>query len=239
MFNQEIMTLALAAATIGLVHTILGPDHYLPFIMMGRAQKWSRAKTLMVTFWCGIGHVSSSVALGLVGVALGFAVTRLEGVEAVRGEIAAWALIGFGLAYAIWGLRTAFKNKPHTHWHTHEGGVLHEHEHRHQSEHAHAHVHAGGVKSITPWALFTIFVLGPCEPLIPMLMYPAAQESMIGMVVITLIFAVVTLVTMLTIVAAASYGIRFVSLGRLERYTHAIAGFTICAAGLSIQLLGL
>ena len=35
--------------------------------------------------------------LGFLGIALGIAVARLEGVESTRGEIAAWLLIGFGL----------------------------------------------------------------------------------------------------------------------------------------------
>jgi len=77
----EILVIAGTAATLGLVHTVLGPDHYLPFIVIGRARKWTLRKTLIVSFFCGLGHVLSSVVLGFVGIALGFAVTRLEGVE--------------------------------------------------------------------------------------------------------------------------------------------------------------
>ena len=94
-----------SAASVGLIHTVLGPDHYLPFVAMAKAGDWSRRKALTVTALCGVGHVSSSVLLGLVGVALGLAVTRLEAVESVRGGLAAWALIAFGATYCAWGVR--------------------------------------------------------------------------------------------------------------------------------------
>ncbi len=98
---------------------------------------------------------------------------------------------------------------------------------------------AGKGKNITPWALFIIFVLGPCEPLIPLLMYPAASNSMSGMILVATIFSVVTIGTMLGMVFLAERGIRLVSLKPLERYVHALAGGTICASGLAIKFLGL
>ena len=52
--------LALTGATVGILHTALGPDHYLPFALMARAGRWSRAKTLWVTLACGLGHVLRS-----------------------------------------------------------------------------------------------------------------------------------------------------------------------------------
>ena len=44
--ESDLGILALTAATIGFVHTITGPDHYLPFIVIGRARRWSLARTL-------------------------------------------------------------------------------------------------------------------------------------------------------------------------------------------------
>ena len=239
MINPEIIVLCWTAASIGFVHTALGPDHYLPFVMMAKVRNWSMTKTSWITILCGSGHVLSSVVLGLVGVFLGAELMKLEFLEAYRGNLAAWLLIGFGLAYGIWGLHRAIKNKSHSHVHAHIGGVVHTHPHTHSSDHAHVHDHKSTAKDLTPWILFTVFVLGPCEPLIPLLMYPAAKSSMGGMFLVTGIFAVTTLVTMLGIVLLASWGIGFAKLGKLERYTHAIAGGTICFSGLAIMFLGL
>ena len=92
-----------SAITIGLIHTLIGPDHYLPFIMLAKARGWRLRKTLWVTLWCGIGHVLSSVVIGLIGIAAGIVVGRIEGIEGFRGELASWALIAFGLVYCVWG----------------------------------------------------------------------------------------------------------------------------------------
>jgi nickel/cobalt exporter len=66
----------ITAASIGFFHTLFGPDHYLPFIMMSRAKKWSLTKTAWITVLCGIGHVGSSVVLGAIGIILGIAVSK-------------------------------------------------------------------------------------------------------------------------------------------------------------------
>ena len=99
----DIFLLATTAAFIGTVHTLIGPDHYVPFIVMSRTAKWSSPKTLGITILSGLGHVLGSVLLGFVGIALGIAVSHLEGVESTRGTIAAWGLIAFGLIYFVWG----------------------------------------------------------------------------------------------------------------------------------------
>jgi nickel/cobalt exporter len=236
--TTELNALIITAASIGFFHTILGPDHYLPFIMMSWARKWSVLKTGLITLLCGLGHIGSSVVLGLVGVALGLAVTKLEMVESARGNLAAWLLIAFGLAYFVWGLRRAYRSKSHTHSHTHIAGVEHEHPHEHHVEHA--HIHGRKVTpSITPWALFIIFVFGPCEPLIPILMYPAAKNSLIGLIVVTSVFGIVTITTMLGVVLLSMTGVNLVPFSRLQRFSHVIAGATICLCGLAIQFMGL
>lgn len=237
---EEFQILIFTAASVAFLHTLMGPDHYLPFIVMARARTWSVPKTLWITFLCGIGHVGSSIVLGVIGIALGVAVHKLELLESLRGNLAAWALIGFGLAYFLWGVRQAVRNKPHSHGHVHEDGTFHVHPHRHQEDHVHIHLQENAKKTnITPWVLFTIFVLGPCEPLIPILMYPAAKNSWTELAAVSAVFGTITVATMLAIVTVSVLGINMVPVKKLERYTHALAGFTIFASGMAIQFLGL
>lgn len=239
---QNIWLLAGTAATLGFVHTLIGPDHYLPFIVISRARNWSLPKTLLVSFLCGLGHVLSSVVLGFLGIGLGLAVGHLERVESTRGSIAAWLLIGFGLAYLVWGLRKAYRSRPHEHLHYHPDGQAHAHLHTHEDNHLHIHKEAGEngeKKNLTPWVLFLIFVFGPCEPLIPLVMYPAAQHSISGVIIVTAAFGLTTILTMLTIIALSSWGLSFIRLGGLERYSHALAGGIIFISGLTVQFLGL
>jgi nickel/cobalt transporter (NicO) family protein len=237
---QEMVVLITTAMTIGFIHTLLGPDHYLPFIVMSKAGKWSLVKTVVITAVCGVGHVLSSVVLGTAGVALGIAVFKLEGIESFRGDLAGWALMAFGFAYFLWGLRRVLRNKPHKHWHVHSHKDEHSHEHTHYQEHAHLHPEKKAF-NFTPWALFVIFVLGPCEPLIPILMYPAAKNSITGLFIVTAAFGIVTVATMLAVVLAGSLGLNLlpIKMNKLERYTHALAGGAVLLCGVAVVFLGL
>jgi ABC-type nickel/cobalt efflux system permease component RcnA len=235
---EEYTALIATAASIGFMHTLLGPDHYLPFIVMARARKWSLLKTGWITLLCGVGHVAASVLLGLVGIVFGIAAGTLEIFDSFRGDLAAWGLIAFGLIYGVWGLRRAWRKQPHEHAHAHMDGIAHVHFHSHESEHAHVH-EANGKAGITPWVLFTILVLGPCEPLIPILMYPAVKQSLSGVVWVTAVFGGATILTMLGIVISSAWGLQWIPLKKAETYAHALAGGAILLCGLSIQFLGL
>ena len=305
------------AAVIGFLHTLLGPDHYLPFVAMARIGRWSTRKTLAVTVLCGLAHVASSVLLGAVGIAGGVVLLRLEDLESHRAELAGWLLLGFGMAYLVWGLLHAFRRLPHAHLHAHVDGTVHQHEHAHQGEHLHAHAHGlapdreaareweRGVKRVpdrgserlsdagaelraefgaelgaepsaqrisepasalasatasnaagtsnaadapsaaspsgenggglTPWVLFTIFLFGPCEPLIPMLMYPASQANAGLVVLVASVFALVTVGTMTVAVLSMLHGISRVSLGPWQRFGHALAGLAVTGCGLAVK----
>lgn len=238
MLSEDLLLLSTAAASVGFFHTLFGPDHYLPFIVMSRSGQWSLRKTAWITLICGVGHVLSSVVLGFLGIAFGVMVSKLETFESFRGALAGWAFIVFGFAYMVWGIWKAVKNRPHQHVHVHANGDTHIHQHDHSKGHLHMHSKRGK-KNMTPWVLFTVFVLGPCEPLIPMLMYPAAKNNLQGVFWVTGIFGSVTVFTMLTIVLVSSLSVHFIPTSRLERYVHAIAGGTVFLCGVSIQFLGL
>jgi nickel/cobalt exporter len=241
LISPEVMLLCGTAATIAFVHTLLGPDHYLPFVAMAKSRGWSVARTMQMTLLCGSGHIVGSVLLGFIGIYASIQLGSLEWVEGIRGDMAAWALVSFGLVYMAWGLRRAFRNKPHTHWHSHDG-ERHAHVHTHQAGHAHVHSAENtdsGRRSPAGWAIFIVFVLGPCEPLIPILMFPAAKESMAGLVAVTSVFAVVTVLTMLAVVTVSVWGLQSIRLPSMERFSDAIAGGTITLCGLSIAVLGL
>lgn len=212
--EQSLAILAATAATFGFIHTLAGPDHYLPFVLMSQSGKWTMKKTMVVTFLCGLGHVLSSVVLGFVGVMIGAKVTNLIAIESSRGNLAAWGLIIFGFAYLVYGIFTAIRKKYHRHSPISD-------------------------KKITPWVLFLIFVLGPCEPLIPLLMYPAAEYGISQTIFIACLFSAITILTMMSIVFLSVYSTKFIHFHKLEKYTNAIAGATILMCGISIQFLGL
>lgn len=249
--NAE-LALVGTAAVIGFLHTLFGPDHYIPFVAMSRVGNWSLRKTIVVTILCGLGHVLSSIVLGCVGIAGGFLLLRLEQLESLRGVVAGWMLLGFGLAYFLWGLVQAIRNVPHTHLHAHGDGTIHEHVHTHQDGHLHVHAQAESragsqagspvgsrapdARQMTPWILFTIFLFGPCEPLIPMLMYPAAESNVGLVLLVTAVFALVTITTMTGAVVSLYLGASAVRGHTIHRFGHAVAGLAIIACGVAIKI---
>ncbi len=233
--SHELVILIATAASVALIHTLIGPDHYLPFIVLAKARKWSVLRTSLITFLCGVGHVAGSVILGLIGISFGLALANLELTESYRGQIAAWLLTAFGLVYLIWGLRQAFRNKPHTHIHAHASERAHSHEHSHADEHVHPHI-SSGKKKLTPWVLFIIFIFGPCEPLIPILMYPAAAGSLWAVLMVAAVFGLVTIATMMSVVLVSTFLVDLPANRYLARYSHALAGGAIFLCGVAIHL---
>ncbi len=227
--------LGLAAVT-GIIHTIMGPDHYIPFIAMARAGRWSLRKTVLITVAAGLAHVFSSVLLGLIGVAVGLAVVALVVLETARGQIAAWFLLGFGLAYTAWGMHRARLARSHAHLHVHDVRTFQRGPGGHNPRHDRKRSEELASSSMSPWALFTVFLLGPCEPLIPQLMYPAAERSWTSLWAVVTVFGLTTVGTMLAVVIAGYFSLRRMRLPSLERYTHVAAGLALTMCGVAIKL---
>lgn len=123
----------------------LAPDHWMPFAAIGRAQKWSKLKLLWITFISGLGHVGISILFSVIGIALGFSLSKIKALEGNRGQVAIWLLIGFGIAYMLWGIKKAGHDR-----------------------HEHPDEETLRKNTVAVWTLFAVIVLGPCEPLIPL-----------------------------------------------------------------------
>lgn len=211
---ESLSALIITAISIGVLHTIAGPDHYLPFIAISKARNWSFAKTINVVILCGIGHVLGSVAIGFFGIGAGVLINRIEVFEGFRGNLAAWLLFSFGVAYTTWAIIQLIKKKTHHHHHVSEK------------------------KKLTFWILFAIFVFGPCEPLIPVLMYPAFENNLMAVGIISMAFLLATVLTMVVMVTVIYKGISLVKMHQLEKYQHLLAGAVLTFSGAGILFLG-
>ena len=211
------------AALIAFIHTIIGPDHYLVFVALGKARDWSTAKTLKYTTICGVGHIMSSVIIGFIGIFFGIELVKLVNLEQSRGLLSGWALLFFGLIYFVWGLRK-----------------IRIHKNKKNLSDKHSYINSQKKAfNITPWALFIVFVLGPCEALIPLFMYPALEADMMLVFQVALVFGIVTLVTMLLSVFLLMKGLNVFKFNSFEKYSHAIAGASIMVCAVAINFAGL
>ncbi len=213
MITQESILLMATAASVGFVHTIMGPDHYLPFIALAKSRQWRFLKTMRITAVCGLGHVFGSIVIGVVGMLFAVALLDLQALESLRGDIAAWMLIIFGFTYFAWGLHKSMRR-------------------RFQNQSGQNEL---PVEKTTAFSLFIIFVLGPCEALIPLMMYPAAKQQMLTAGLVTLTFSLATVFTMLATVAAGAWGFQKIRSRTFEMYAHPISGFIIFSCGIAVK----
>jgi len=231
--HTEILVLITTAIAIACVHTATGPDHYLPFIALAKARGWSFASTLGWTILCGCGHVWSSVLLGLSGAALGWSLSNVSWFENVRGGIAGWVLVIFGVIYGVWGWLRIYQNRSHKHFDMYEDGSIYVYEHKHGET-----VNTKERHKVTPWVLFIIFLLGPCEPMIPLMYFPAAKNSWLGMVLLIIVYTSFTLLTMIVMVTLGYGGIAFLKPENSGRYAHALGGLTLFICGGGMVFIG-
>jgi hypothetical protein len=195
----------------------------VPFAALARAQRWPPWKTARITLACGLGHVTVSAALGVLALVLGLGALRVLGerLESVAGLL----LMGFGLAYAVWGLRKATRERLHVHPHAHA--------------HAHSHSHAPkDASKLTAWTLFVLFSLDPCVAVMPIL-FAAAPLGTGRAAAVVLVYELATLAAMLPLVLLSRAGATRLKWEWLEQYGDGAAGGIIAAVGLAVTLLGI
>jgi hypothetical protein len=201
--------LVVTALTVGGLHA-LAPDHWVPFAALARARSWTPGQTARLIALCGTGHVGVSVALGLL--ALLFGVSLLEAFGRRLESISGLLLIGFGLVYALWGLRRV----------AHAG--LHGQGHHHHR--------------MTAWSLFALFSLDPCIAVIPLLL-AAAPLGTTRTLAIVLAYEVAMLATMMALALPARAAVNAVRGPRwIATYADAAAGGAIVAVGVIVGLAG-
>lgn len=231
--EAELSILLVTAISVSVFHTISGPDHYIPFIAIGKTKGWKLPRILMWTAICGSAHVMASVLLALGGAAIGFSLSKIEGLNDIRGGLASWAIFAFGMLYLLYGLYGVFKERRHKHFDVYDDGSVYvfEHDHNHL-------VYPSNRRKVTPWVLFLIFLLGPCEVLFPLLTYPAAEQSTSNMLILIGIFLLTTVSTMILVVSLLYYGFSLIKTEWLEKYVVPISGLSIAICGIGMVFLG-
>jgi ABC-type nickel/cobalt efflux system permease component RcnA len=168
--NASGLLLVFTVAVVGVLHTIV-PDHWVPIALLARQRGWSKAETARIALQAGIGHVVTTLIIGLAvwGAGVAFAMRFGHLVD----DIASIALIAFGGWIGISAWRELHDGHGHGHGHhdhtyttrfvEHAHGP-HGHDHRHHHDddadddslyaplrggvsvltrHAHAHRHGG------------------------------------------------------------------------------------------------
>ena len=258
MTDPGIWTLMITAMLLAAGHA-LSPDHWFPFVAIGRANSWSPARVSALAALAATGHVTSSVAVALITVFAEKGAPK-EAAEILH-DITPTLLILFGLGYA---LISAYKLRKSHHGHSHGLSFLnrklgidpHDYEMRddeHAHDHAHHHTHdvpcapdhhhteshcdcpslpGRHMSTRAAWGLVLILGLTPCIALVP-LTFAARVHGTSATVAVILVFALSAVLSILVATRLALHGLRLVRLGFFDRYSSIAAGILIALIGIA------
>jgi len=243
MEKTALITVALSGFVVAFFHAAI-PTHWLPFVLTARAQKWTHAKTLIVTTSAGAGHVTFTALLGLLLTLFGFALHEKAGQWFPR--IAGASLLLFGLVY----LYRQFTGKEHGHSRA-IGEDPRVHAAHHHHDHAHGHGETGqsaqgidelpGTKAavsdrIAITSLFALLTFSPCESFVPFYVY-GMRYGWIGFGLLTGILSIGTVAGMVLFTWLSLVGMQRLNLRRLEEYEVGLMGVLLAFVGLLIIVL--
>ncbi|MFA5558374.1 MAG: hypothetical protein WDA59_02790 [Methanofastidiosum sp.] len=219
----KLITLIIATIFLATIHTA-APDHWMPFVVMGKSREWTLFKTILIAGIAGIGHVGTSVVITLVGIFIGGEISDKFGFWAEN--ITSYGLILFGLIFTFYALYRIKVKKHHSHFGIH----VEEHEHG-----GHKHVHTENIIVYTPAILIG---LTPCVALLPLAL--ATQPmGLTSAIIVVIIFALFTIGTMMTLTIFAYRGLSYLNLNVFEKYGDVIAGVIITLTGVLVKSIGI
>ena len=187
------------------------PTHWLPFVLVGRAQRWSLGRVMAVAVTAGLAHIASTALVGSLIVAAGLALNAWIG--GLLPHLSAALLFVFGAFY----LARASLQKPIT------------------ATGPEAEVPEPAVSDRAAfWGLVLMMAVTPGEVLLPIYL-SSATEGVAALGLLTLSFAAGTVLGMTLLSALASAGYSILRLERWARYEGAILGISLIVIGLLVM----
>ncbi|MFC5373034.1 hypothetical protein ACFPIF_10745 [Brevundimonas faecalis] len=187
------------------------PTHWLPFVLVGRAQRWSLGRVMGAAVAAGLGHILSTALVGSLIVAAGIALNTW--IDGVLPHLSAALLFLFGAFY----LARASLRKPVT------------------ALGPEVEVPEPAVSDRAAfWGLVLMMAVTPGEVLLPIYL-SSATEGVVALGLLTLSFAAGTVLGMTLLAALASAGYSILRLERWARYEGAILGVALIVIGLLVM----
>jgi hypothetical protein len=186
------------------------PTHWLPFVLVGRAQRWSLPRVLAAVSAAGLAHVATTALVGGLIVIAGLALDRWIG--GLLPYLSAILLFVFGAFYLG---RAAVRRPP-----TMDGPPL--------DTAGPAVSHAAAF-----WGLVAVMAISPGEVLLPFYL-SEAPEGPVVLAALTAVFAAGTVLGMALFTLAARAGWSVLRLERWARYEGAVLGLALIAIGLLV-----
>jgi nickel/cobalt transporter (NicO) family protein len=220
--------LFVSSCSTAIIHALI-PDHWLPFVLISRVERWSEERAAALAGMAGALHVLVSLLAGGAAILLGS--TTVESLAARTGRslgfLGGVLLVVFGAVYGIWRHRREARSHPRTD--RPEGDPR---------PHVHAHGHLlerWFHGTLTARALVLVIGISPCALLVPILL-AAGTESPLAVLASAAGFALCTVATMVGITIFAMRGMRRIDLPFFARYGDLISGALVSAIGVMMML---
>ena len=186
------------------------PTHWLPFVLVGRAQRWSLGRVLGAVAAAGFAHIVTTAAVGGLIVVAGLALEQW--MSGLLPHLAAVLLFLFGAFYLA---RAALlKAQP-------AGGPALDAPEPRVSDAA------------AFWGLVAMMAVSPGEVLLPLYL-AQATEGLLPLILMTAAFLVGTVLGMAVFTVLANAGYSALRLERWARYESMVLGVALIAIGLLV-----
>jgi nickel/cobalt exporter len=233
MVRTLLTTIVATGLGIAFFHAAI-PTHWLPFVLTGRAQRWSHAKTLTITLLAGSGHVLFTAGLGFLLAWMGIALSERIGTWFPR--LAGGALVALGSFY----LYRQAAGVSHSHGINDGPQSFHGSSHT-SAKHYEQRIHELADAKEPPktndfFAIATLLALltfSPCEAFVGFYVV-GIRYGWPGFLLLTLVFLIGTVAGMTVFTWAALAGSRKIDLRFLEKYEHGLIGALLCAIGVLV-----
>lgn len=206
-----LLSLLGAGFATAFLHAAL-PTHWLPFVLVGRAQRWSLARVMAAVVTAGLAHIAATAVVGSLIVIAGLALDQWIG--GVLPYLSAILLFAFGAFYL---LRAAVR-RPQL-----AGGPPLD-----LAEPSVSHAAAF-------WGLVAMMAISPGEVLLPFYLNQA-QGGVGVLAALTLMFAAGTVLGMAVFTLLARAGWSMLRLERWARYEGAVLGLALIVIGLLVVM---
>lgn len=101
----------LGSIALSIIHALI-PNHWLPLVAIGKAERWTQRETISATLIVAYAHIASTV---IIGITVGFIGYKLSDAFTVISKVfAPLVLVVLGLVYIILDIR---RNGHHNHSH--------------------------------------------------------------------------------------------------------------------------
>jgi hypothetical protein len=197
--------------TTAFLHAAL-PTHWLPFVLVGRAQRWSLGRVMAAVAAAGLAHIVTTALVGGLIVVAGLALDQWIG--GVLPYLSAILLFVFGAFYLL----RAVVRRPQL-----AGGPSLD-----LAEPAVSHAAAF-------WGLVAMMAISPGEVLLPFYL-SQAQTGLGVLAALTAAFAAGTVLGMAVFTVLARAGWSVLRLERWARYEGAVLGLALIVIGLLVVM---